>query len=60
MPGGKRERRKKMQCPKCGVTARVVHVDESGEKISIAYVCPNPRCAMYKKECAQEERVKKA
>lgn len=46
-----------MKCPLCKAEARVLHVDESGAKeTKITYVCPNPQCTNYKRECGEETR----
>ena len=44
-----------MMCPKCNAQGRILNVDERAPKgVTVTYVCPNPRCASYKQEFANE------
>lgn len=45
-----------MKCEKCGAEARVLRVEEDENGADIAYVCANPRCTEYKRECGRIRR----
>ena len=44
-----------MNCGKCGAEARVLRVEEGVEETVVHYVCPNRRCANYKREVGEKK-----
>ncbi len=47
-----------MNCGKCGVEARVLRVEEGVEETVVHYVCPNRRCANYKREVGEKRLLR--
>lgn len=49
-----------MRCPVCGRPGRVLHVDEQDPRgVRITWLCANPACSRYKRDCGEELRPKK-
>ena len=44
-----------MNCDKCGAEARVLRVEEGDAETVVHYVCPNRRCAYYKREVGEKK-----
>ena len=42
-----------MECPKCRVDGRVALAEERDGELVRHYICPNPRCAMYRQEIGE-------
>ena len=47
-----------MNCNKCGAEARVLRVEEGSEETVVHYVCPNRRCANYKREVGEKRLLR--
>ena len=47
-----------MNCAKCGAEARVLRVEEGVEETVVHYVCPNRRCANYKREVGEKRLLR--
>ena len=47
-----------MNCGKCGAEARVLRVEEGVEETVVHYVCPNRRCANYKREVGEKRLLR--